>query len=490
MRAWVVGAFLLFPRQDADRAIALFYEAITRLDEKDARAKLNAIADDTAGSIEAIADTYRRGLRLMKDLEKEEEKAARHLEDVKVVMTKDGQKGNVLDEVRAREALEKIRARRLLLDDFIPRVCATLGSARSKEARDAVMARTKSAPDWYFRAHAVAAAAQFDGTEEALYEQLLKESEPGVKVALLDVLRPRAAKDRGFQDFCVELVKGPYWQVRVAALQVLRVGAPKSCVPTLMAAMEGAGGRMRYEINETLKAITSVNKNDHEGWKAWWEKNGEAFLAGTYVAHISDRADNRGQSTFYGLPIYSTNLVFAIDFSSSMLTASEWRPEAGGDPLVGTTRLDVAKHELRHVLKELSGGTKFNVCAYHRLSSLYADRMAGLDDDERKKAGKWLDAVKPEGGTDTYEAIRALFDRHVGLWNARLKSEAFDTVILLTDGEPTGRVQMRPFFLEKMADLGRFKKIAVHVIGIGSVGDAELLLKGIAEQSGGTYVRR
>jgi hypothetical protein len=489
MLAWVVGALLL-QQPDSDKAIALFFDAITRLDERDARAKLNDIAGDTAGSVEAIADTYRRGVRMAKDLEKEEEKAARHLEDVKVVMTKDGQKGNVLDEVRAREALEKIRARQLLLDDFIPRVCATLASARSQEARDAVLARTKSAPDWYFRAHAVAASATFDGTEQALYEQLLKESEPGVKVALLDALRPRAAKDRGFQDLCVELAKAPAWQVRVAALQVLRVAAPKSCVPTLVAAMEGAGGRMVYEINETLKSITSVNKNDYDGWKAWWEKNGEAFLAGTYVPHISDRADNKGRSTFYGLPIHSTNLVFAIDFSSSMLTGSEWKPSPGGEPLAGDARIDVAKHELKRVLKELPGGTKFNVCAYHRLGTLYADRMTGLDDDERRKAGKWLDALKTDSGTETYEAIRVLFDRHVGSWNAKLRSDAFDTVILLTDGEPTGRVQMRPFFLEKMADLGRFKKIAIHVIGIGAVGDPELLLKGVAEQSGGTYVRR
>ncbi len=486
---------LLLPQQPNPDGVKALTEAINRGDDKAADKALASIAaSDNDSAVSGLARAYTDCLKLIAEAAKDEQRAVKELEDKKVVYNERGEyiRGNAMDEWKAKEALQKARYRVALADDFAPRTATALASLRSESAVNALLAKAKSAPDWYFRAHAVTALALAPAAKAALVEQLGKETEPGVKVALMDALRPHVAKEPGLLDRYLANVKDPYWQVQISALQGARGLAPKAAVPMFIAGMKNAGGRLRWEFNEALKSATGIDKHVYEAWQAWWDKHGEDFLAGTWKPGASEKADGPGRSTFYGMNINSSALILILDVSASMLQPPGWRPpEAAGIPQGDTsTRIAVAKTELVRCLERIEAGSRLNVILFHNFLNLYDPKqLVTMDEDRRKKMLQWVDTIAVDSGTSTWDALVRAFEFAGGRWNDKLSSGSIDSIYLMTDGEPTGRVVARKLFTEKVRELNRFKKVAIHTIGVDP-GNGELLLKDISAQNDGTYVRR
>ncbi len=473
----------------------LYIEQVDQQKEREAEATLKAIvAKDNA--VEVLADTYKRGLKLIVDLAKEEQKWAKAYEDNKVTFDSRGAqiKGNAMEEWKARDYLAICRGRMGVADDMVPLVCRSLFRLQSEPQIAGLVTHMASGPDWYFRASCVAAVGVLGKHKLQLVDQLKKESDAGVRVALLDALSPHIGTDKSLQLDFLEQLTHPYWQVQFAAHLGLRIACPKTSIPKIIDGMKGKTGRMEWEYNQTLKAMTHVDKHIYDAWKAWWDAHGDEVLAGTYSPHISERADAPGQSTFYGLEIHSDHLAIQADYSSSMMQGAAWKPpdnSARAEPFKGSTRIDVARYELKGLLTQLPSGVRLNIIAFTTFLTLYdQQRAVPIDDSARKKMKKWVDETKVDSGTNIWDAFRRGFEIGGGLWNEKLKSDSLDTFALMTDGDPTGRVLTKKLMLEKLSDYNRFRKIRIYTIGVEPSINGEDLLKEIAAQHYGAYQRR
>ena len=84
---------------------------------------------------------------------------------------------------------------------------------------------------------------------------------------------------------------------------------------------------------------------------------------------------------------------------------------------------------------------------------------------------------KPTGGTNLYDGLEeALIDREV------------DTILLLSDGIPVGgRYVSTPDILRAIRRLNQTRRVVIHCV---SLGRDSPLLRSLAEEHGGQYVRR
>lgn len=110
------------------------------------------------------------------------------------------------------------------------------------------------------------------------------------------------------------------------------------------------------------------------------------------------------------------DVVFVVDTSGSM---------AG-------KKLAQAKKALTFCVENLNDTDRFEVLRFSTEAEPCFDKLAGADAANRERAEKWIDALKPIGGTAIHEALQA----------ARKLRPAGDAgrpfiVIFLTDGKPT-----------------------------------------------------
>lgn len=363
-----------------------------------------------------------------------------------------------------------------------------LAKMRSDAAVAEMLARLRSEPSPAIRASIAAGLAGAPAAAE-LAAQLKKEKDPGVRVALLDAIRAPEAVEA-----ITAALRDEFWQVRIAAAQALGALRIRETAAAIIEALSDSDGRVRSEMNAALMAITGVNKHgDPAAWKSWWERNGEAFLAGTYKPEPAERAQGPGGTTFYGLPVNSRHVVFVIDRSGSMAGPAKWKPEdvASGDaPGIpkpkGDRKIDIAKYELKKVLAMLPEGTEFNIVFFGTMPETFSDRMVVLTKDARRRANEYVDSIEIGGSTNVSGAL----DKGMGGLVEKLGKSGVDTVYLLTDGMPTSGITDPKELLEHVAGANRLRKIAIHTIAIEPSNDSERLMKQLARENGGSYAKR
>jgi HEAT repeat protein len=484
------------PRGDVDAAKRALLDCLAVSNKNEAtEANLKTLSacddEDVAG---ALGGCYEKGCDLLRAAHKDVAKWAKEMEDSKVVYDQYGRyvKGKADVFAKAEEAWNAARGRVGFLDYWTPRIAGAIVDLKSDRQIAGALKTFKANGDFYVRGCAALALGRANSKEavEALVAALKAERESSIRVALLDALAPRAKDDPVVRDLVIEAIKANDWQVQIAALQAFRLAPNKAAATHLIGALKGATGRIKNELNETLKAVTGVDKHgDVEAWKTWWDEHGDEFLAGTYVPHPSERADNKGNSTFYGLPVHSTRLVFLLDTSGSMQEKPNWLPpdfNGKGE----ASRLEVAKFELRKIITLLPGNAEFNVVLFHSWLEPYADKMKTMTGGERTKCLKWVEAIKHGDGTHTWEGLEEVYRQAGGNFWAKNASGTLDTIYLMTDGVPSSGVTDLKQFIDKITAINRFKKIAIHTIGVDPPANGEELLKQIAAATGGMYIRR
>jgi Mg-chelatase subunit ChlD len=104
------------------------------------------------------------------------------------------------------------------------------------------------------------------------------------------------------------------------------------------------------------------------------------------------------------------------------------------------------------------------------------DGLIEMDDAERENAIAFVDKQIAAGSTNVYDALAAAFD-----------DDRIDTIYLLTDGDPSvGEITDVGTLREEVARWNSVRGIRIHCIAVGKDSG---LLKGLAEDSGGKYVR-
>ena len=154
------------------------------------------------------------------------------------------------------------------------------------------------------------------------------------------------------------------------------------------------------------------------------------------------------------------------------------------------TRMEMAKRELRKVIKKMSKDAAFNCVRFDTTVSKFKKKATPASSGNKKSALKWVDGLKHNGNTNTLDSLMEAFGQ-----DART-----NTIFFLSDGLPSvdGKVNdpTEPI-LDKVFEMNRFRKIKIHCFGfhpftqggqqMPGLASANTWLKRLAESTGGTY---
>jgi hypothetical protein len=496
MRPILVLALLLGGFDEVETAQDALTKALVSLDRVNvdracvALVKLN---EDRCPPI--LIAAYRAGQLQIAELEKERLKVVREMDKVEPVREKDGRivKGDANRWNILKHDHDIFAAKIDIVTGALPRIVSQIGKLTTLAAITAAM---NSTTEWYPRACCAEALGRIDkpGALSALLDRARVEGDPGVKVAIADALACRTRSSEEARKALMPWLDGGIWEVRLAAAQALAQSGEKTLVPALIHMLPGTSGRMNYEINECLKKLTGgVDKHGNfHAWTAWWDKNDNEFLAGTYVLTPNDRSDGPGDTTFYGIPLHSTKVVFIIDISLSMKDPTTWKPEIsdGTDKLEGDRAIDVARYELRKIVRRIPEGALYNIIGMYGRLAMLSEKWVVAARDSREKAIKFIQGLELKSGTDVHGALIRALDFSGGNWNTPPRDDSIDTIFMLSDGSPSVGLLDRSQIPDRILDATRFKRIAITAIAIDPPKDGRDILKKISEGSGGAFVLR
>jgi hypothetical protein len=322
------------------------------------------------------------------------------------------------------------------------RALVALVRTRGAAAKPALLEAARSAP-WQIRlaaADLLATLEPFDAESEAAVRALFQDEHPSVQTAA-----------------------------------VVQAGLTKraSLAPTLLPMLAAPRARTRHVAATALARMTGQSLGqDAKAWAAYLDKKDPGKPESVTVP------------TYHGVPVHSDRVVFLVDASSSMTWP--WRPQP-------PHRIDVARSELRSVVRSLPPETLFNVAVFSNKTAWWKKAEAPASPENVGAALAWAEkaTAQPAGETHLYEALDAAF----------ATDPQFDTVFLLTDGNPTsGRYWSTGGLVSSVRAWTRFRRAAIHAIGLSLASEdpgrpnlAEdpalmaAVLLGVASASGGEY---
>jgi hypothetical protein len=500
MRSLLVLGLFLFPQgkppDDVDKARDALTKAIASLERFNidrATVALVKLNDDRVPDF--LIAAFRAGLVQIAELEKERQTVLKEMAKVEVVRDKDGKitKGDGNKWEMLRREHEGWAAKIEFLNGVLPRVVSHMSRLTTLKA---IVVALNNTSEWYPRACCAEALGKIDQPEAvaALVARASKEIEPGVRVAIADALAPRVATHEEARKALLPWLEGGTWSSRMAAAQALTASGDKRLIPALIKVLQGAGTRLKHEIDKCLRTLTGgvTRRGDFAAWQSWWEKNENEVLAGTYVITPADKDEGAGVTTFYGIPLHSSKVVFIIDTSLSMKDPTTWKPEITDnvDKLDGERAIDVARYELRKIVRKLPEGALFDVIAMYGRLSLLSEKWVSAVRNERERAVKFINGLEIKVGTDVHLALMRALDFSGGNWNTSPREDSIDTIFILSDGVPSVGNVPRQEIPDRILDAARFKRIAITTIAIAAPKEGTDLLKKISDGTGGLHVTR
>ena len=271
-----------------------------------------------------------------------------------------------------------------------------------------------------------------------------------------------------------ELVLDEDWAVAAEAIRSLVRLRDRSSIPVLIEGLDGASGRLRGDFRSALVQITGLELGKGAGsWKTFWAKENATFQVPTAEAvaialkkRAKKRKEGDSEVEFYGIEILSDAFVLVVDTSGSMNARVEG-PK---------TRLDVAKDQMTKTIQRVNDGVLFNVVPFSNAARPLTDGLEPMEPEAREEALEYVDSLFEAGGTNIYDSLSAAFE-----------DERVDTIYLLSDGIPSNGEITDPLSLRAEVDRWNSTRgIMIHSIAIGQ---DHPLLKGLAKDSGGEYVK-
>jgi hypothetical protein len=310
-------------------------------------------------------------------------------------------------------------------------------------------------------------------------------------------------------DEIVPLLADPFPEVQVAAIQALRKIGGRDVVPPLIAAMEKAPGRVKDDLADTLLWLLGADQGpDFIAWSTWWQLHGETATVKGITREEYDRlrekSANSQTGTYYGLRVISEYVTFVVDVSGSMQEPYlvDDPSEAGAEPKEGGTsvepspeekeakkkkrkkiekrRIEVAKEELGRALRGLKVGVQFNLIPFDSKVDRYRDALTEMTEEVREDVLEYVAGLKPGGQTNIYDSLMTAFE-----------DEKVNTVYFMSDGAPTnGKYVVPAEILQHVREANEIRKVKIHTIGIHLSPEAEDLMRKIAEENYGTFIKK
>ncbi len=338
------------------------------------------------------------------------------------------------------------------------------------------------------------------------FEDLLakKKSSPD-KVALVMIVGGKMTDSRSEQ-WLLQGLRHQRELVTRMAIDSVRERRSKAAIPVLIEILEERGidgGALAFEARNTLISFTQRNFDTAADWRKFWDANQETIdpqLIGdedgtTGVAPV----DPDNMPEFFGLKIVSTNVVFLVDISGSMLQYDEDAKGTDGTEK-GRQRITRVQRELGEAIMKLSKDAYFNVIAFNDRVDRFQKKLVKAKRGAKGSALKFVNKLNADRGTDTGLALEAAFE-----------DPRVDTVVLLSDGAPHTQAgepqQLIPIVEQKLRNLNRLRKVRLYTLGFAGEGkwptgskysgqqiranpaELERFLTRLAEEHGGNYRR-
>ena len=475
---------LLRSRDPADRAQAI--EILVRMDSRRA--------------VRMMEDVLHRTRKDMDDLAKEVDEL-----DVKYM-----EMANLYYQALQIDPTYAQRAK-VLRDDALARWAR---AADKMKAHLDVLLSVGSRLGWFASAGAIdqlqkGARGERDPLARQFYVRSLGRVSKGASIdALIDLLeekdaRVRALAARGLRPLVMRptavaaierLGDDKSWSVRLAAYETMARAPFERAVPFLLSAIQREEGEIAAAADRLLSSLVGVSFHaDSRSWQDWWATHRESIENGTYEA-----ADQRPPPTsdtvasFFSIPIVSKNVLFVVDFSSSMneaLDLSEGPLRSRiDDSGHSQTRLGYALSETQRAVRALPEDAMFNIIVYGDEPKRFGRSPRRATTGTKRSANRWLEKQETQWLTNIWGGLRDAFGDHLGRsGGAKRFTDLPDTIVFLTDGVPTrGRFQGTQQIVRLVNLWNEAAGTVVHTVGIGKDHDKDLLVS-IASASGGMY---
>jgi hypothetical protein len=254
----------------------------------------------------------------------------------------------------------------------------------------------------------------------------------------------------GAFDLLRRLASAKEFSVRRAAVTGLGKLGTKPGVTLLITRLEAEQRpRIRWAIVDTLQRLSGMKyRLDIRPWMKWLDEIGDDWTP--VIQEAEQGKADRGDATiaFSGLPILSDRVCFLIDLSGSI-----WTKQADG-----TIPKDIVGERLQFAIDRLSEDTLFNVIPYINDPVPWMEEVQKAKPKTREAAKEFFTDCRARGAGNVYGAIQlALLDPNV------------DTIIILTDGAPSGGHRWN---LELMVNLlveqNRFRCVTYDTLLVGA----------------------
>ncbi len=384
--------------------------------------------------------------------------------------------------------------------------------AGGPDYRKAVFAAGRTHKDWAVRA-AVGRLAAMSADDElskvVLADSLEKEKDPRVRVAALEPLE--SAAGTGWHYLVVGRIEDSDWGVQLVAVRIAGKREMGKAIPAMIRALVGAAPRLAEEIGGALKTLTGQSIEPYaEPWARWWEANKANWGDDGRPLKPVVAAPRPADVTYYGIKVRSDKVLFILDISDSMKYEKQApTPPAPRGPVTGEPamkepearekfsgpKIEIAKQELRRVVKTLSKDSTFDIIAFNHTVTLWQPKMMLATDANKELAYAWIRDMAPAGTTFIDGALQMAFKMAgMGAYDKAYPGVAVDTIFLLSDGAPTdngfpvGKDMDPNEILKHVQEWNSQQRIVINCVGIDNVVQGIDFMKKLAAQNGGTYV--
>lgn len=287
----------------------------------------------------------------------------------------------------------------------------------------------------------------------------------------------------------------------------------------LLGRIEKGKGLLWVDVRRTLTALTSADYDSAQKWEEYWRVRKDELKAGPNSPETAKPVTPGEPRTsideeikkapkFFGQEVMSKKIMFVIDRSGSMQARDPAMKKGEGgqlvpvdpnykkgpeDPWGGDTSLPQDRARVERVKKELckciaamDPKTKFNVIYFSSSIAIWKQKLVYATSQNKKSAIGWVSGLGPMGATHTDDALKKAFE-----------DEEFDTMFLLSDGQPFRNGQMVPVepILEWVRNANRQRKVKIFTFGFENVKSTQSvnreqmlkLLQGLAKEHNGKF---
>jgi len=305
---------------------------------------------------------------------------------------------------------------------------------------------------------------------ESLIAEHLASDDPALRVRALRAAR--ATSSARYLAAAVTHLRHPNWSARNAAIGLLDERRDRESVSVLIDALAAEPRlRLRVSIQRALCAVTGRPPGaEAADWRAWWTANGAGFQPS--IVRPAPSEATLAKAHFHGLPIDSEHVVLVLERSGRLGEAAE----RSNGLRRATVHLERTSQIAQEALAGMPDGAFVNFIGFHSGLEPWRSQLTPLGDASRADLHRALAAQKLGPGSDLELALqRALSDPEA------------DTLFVLTLGPPDHGPSDLAALMFAVRTANETRGAAIHAVAWRH--DAPFL-DDLTRSHGGRFVRR